>query len=82
MALAFVSCDKDWNDINPRKVQLTNVNLEKLSLLRCSLFINQFQLFPVETARFHFILLPLYDCVRVRAYDAYTHIRISNKKTA
>ena len=28
MALAFVSCDKDWNDINPRKVQLTNVNLE------------------------------------------------------
>lgn len=28
MALAFVSCDKDWNDINPLKVQLTNVNLE------------------------------------------------------
>jgi hypothetical protein len=23
-----MSCDKDWNDINPRKVQLTNVNLE------------------------------------------------------
>lgn len=28
VALAFVSCDKDWNDINPRRVQLTNVNLE------------------------------------------------------
>ena len=23
-----MSCDKDWNDINPRMVQLTNVNLE------------------------------------------------------
>lgn len=25
---SMTSCDKDWNDINPRKVQLTNVNLE------------------------------------------------------
>lgn len=28
VALAFVSCDKDWNDINPRKVILSDVNLE------------------------------------------------------
>ena len=27
-ALAFVSCDKDWNDINPRKVIISDVNLE------------------------------------------------------
>ncbi len=28
LAGTTVSCDKDWNDINPRMVQLTNVNLE------------------------------------------------------
>ncbi|MBQ5829041.1 MAG: hypothetical protein IIW45_02400 [Alistipes sp.] len=51
-----------------------------LSLLFSSLFINQFQFFVAETSRFNFILLPLYDCVRARAYDVYTHTRTTFKK--